>query len=651
MKRTRDQAAVDDSPIHNIVIGTAGHIDHGKTALIERLTGIDADRLPEEKERGMTIDLGFARLRLRTGRRVGIVDVPGHERFIKNMVAGATGIDLVLLVVAADDGVMPQTREHLEIMKLLGLRHGIIVVTKIDLVPDDLRELAIEDVRETVEGTFLEDAPIQPVSSVTGEGIDELVDRVHECVNRIEPRSAEGVFRMPIQRVFSSKGFGTVLTGIPVSGQTKVGDTIEVLPLEQSGRIRGIHAYMSVAEVARAGQSSALNVTDVDYRAVHRGMVVAAPAQFRHSKMLEARLHYLAGNQRPLRQRTRIRVHVGTAEVLGVVYLLEDRLLEPGASGLVQLRLDEPVVAVPGDRFIVRLHSPMVTIGGGEILDLSRWRLKSGKRYVIDQLHRKESALSSPSQVVLNAIEERGFDAVPEASAGEGRGFRPEKVREIIAELLEAGSLRRASRAGHVISTRRFEEAREAALAAARKFFDDHPRRLLMEKTVLRQAIRGHDVFFNDLLEELRARGELEVRGEVLQWEFHKPRLSEREASFRDALLEAMRSSLFAPPRVEEVAEKESFPVRDAHAISELLLEEGALVKLTDEILLHGEALGEARRLLREHLESEGTMTASQAKNWLGSSRKYVIPLLELLDREGFTIRRGDVRELRKRAE
>ncbi|MGH2627998.1 MAG: selenocysteine-specific translation elongation factor, partial [Anaerolineales bacterium] len=361
--------------IHNVVIGTAGHIDHGKTTLVEKLTGINPDRLPEEKERGMTIDLGFARLQLPGGQRVGIIDVPGHERFVKNMVAGATGIDLVLLVVAADDGVMPQTREHLEIMSLLDLRHGVIAVTKIDLVDPDLRELVVEDVRETVKGTFLEGAPVLPVSAATGEGIDRLRQALYDAVGRIRPRDAAGVFRMPIQRIFSSKGFGTVLTGIPVSGQVAVGDSLEVVPLGKTGRVRGIHAYQEATDLARAGHSSAVNVTDIEYREVHRGMVLAHPGYFRGTRMVEARFRYLARAARPIETLTAIRFHTGTAEILGRIHLLEGKRLSPGETGFVQFRLDEPVVVAPGDRYVARLHSPMETIGGGEVLDRSRFRL------------------------------------------------------------------------------------------------------------------------------------------------------------------------------------------------------------------------------------------------------------------------------------
>ena len=332
--------------IINVILGTAGHIDHGKSKLVERLTGLDPDRLPEEKARGLTIDLGFAPLRLKGGQQVGIIDVPGHERLIKNMVAGATGIDLVLLVVAADDGVMPQTREHLAIMHLLGLKQGIVVINKIDLVEEDLRELVKEEVRETLKGTFLEDAPVLEVSALTGAGVDELLAEIHSRVSSLEPKPSTGIFRMPIQRVFSSKGFGTVVTGVPLQGQTTTGETLEVVPLGKTGRVRGIHAYGEPTDLARAGHSSAINLTDIDYKTVARGMVVTQPGYFRGSTMFEARFHYLPSCRRALIHQSSIRLHVGTVEGLGKIYLLEKKALQPGEDAYVQFRLREPVVLV-----------------------------------------------------------------------------------------------------------------------------------------------------------------------------------------------------------------------------------------------------------------------------------------------------------------
>ena len=350
--------------IQPIVIGTAGHIDHGKSTLVRALTGIDPDRLKEEKARGLTIDLGFAPLTLPDGRLVGIIDVPGHERFIKNMVAGASGIDLVVLVVAADDGVMPQTREHLSIMGLLGVKRGMIVLTKIDIVDEEMVELAEEDVRETVAGTFLEDAPLYRVSAISGEGFEPFKDALFAAAGKVEPRAADGVFRMPIQRVFTAKGFGTIVTGIPLSGSVKVGDTLEVLPGGMKGKVRGIQAYKQKWESARAGHSTAINLSDVSHKEVKRGCVASEPGFYRAARLIGARLTMLAHLDRPLQNRAAIRLHTGTIEAVGEVILLDAVELQPGETGLVQIRLEEPVVCAPGDAFILRLASPLMSLGG-----------------------------------------------------------------------------------------------------------------------------------------------------------------------------------------------------------------------------------------------------------------------------------------------
>ncbi len=635
--------------IYNVVIGTAGHIDHGKSTLVERLTGINPDRLPEEKARGMTIDLGFARFELEGGLRVGIVDVPGHERFVKNMVAGATGIDLVLLVVAADDGVMPQTREHLEIMGLLELQHGVIALTKVDLVEPDLRELVMEDVRETVKGTFLEDAPIVCVSSATGEGMEALKSTLAERIAMVNPRDTSGVFRMPIQRIFSSKGFGTVLTGIPVSGQVTLNDVLEVVPLGQSGRVRGIHAYQEATDLARAGHSSAINITDVDYKAVSRGMVLAQPGYFEGTRMVEARFRYLSRSGRPLENVTTVRFHTGTAEAIGRIHLLEGKRMEPGATGLVQFRLDDPVVVAPGDRYVARLHSPMETIGGGEVLDRSRWRLKAGKPYVIDQLRKKEESIGSKRAFLLNLFSESGFTVLSEKEISMRAGLKGEEARRNVEELLAEGAIFPASRPGFLIARASFEKAKEKARAEAERFFRQHPRRLLMEKLHLRGVLAAHEVFFQDLIAKLEQEGVVStVRGESLKWASHRPQLSGEELKVREAILNAYRSAPLSPPRPEEAAQEAGLNATIAPAMAGLLIEEGELVKVAEDVIFHREALEDARRKLREHLEKEGSMTASHAKTLLGSSRKYIIPLLEYFDREGFTIRRGDVRELRR---
>lgn len=395
--------------IHNITIGTAGHIDHGKSELIRRLTGVHPDRLKEERERGMTIDLGYALYETSEGLRVGVIDVPGHERFVKNMAAGAASTDLVVLVVAADDGVMPQTREHLMIMSYLGIKKGVVALSKIDLVDAEMIELATEDIRDLLRGTFLEGAPILPVSSLTNEGLDRLRDAIDKAVASVDPTANSGTFRMPIQRAFTRKGFGTVVTGVPVSGTARVGDPMEIFPLGAKGKIRHIQAYNEPCELARAGHRAALNISDVDYRLLRRGLVAAAPGSLRSTLFFEAEFQLARSARCPLANMTDVRVHTGAAEVLATIVLLDRNTIEPGETALVQLRLTEPVVVVPGDPFVLRLRSPALTIGGGTIVGLFPYKLKRFKEHILKRVAARRDSAGDLDAMV--AAEARDFPA------------------------------------------------------------------------------------------------------------------------------------------------------------------------------------------------------------------------------------------------
>ena len=638
-----------DEKIFNIVIGTAGHIDHGKSTMVQRLTGIDPDRLPEEKSRGLTIDLGFAPLTLRNGMRVGIVDVPGHEKLIKNMVAGATGIDLVLLVIAADDGVMPQTREHLTIMQILGLRHGLVVINKVDAVEADFVELVEDEVRETLKGTFLEDSAVVKVSSITGDGFEELEEHLNTLVEKVRPRQVEGVFRMPVQRVFSPRGFGTVVTGIPVTGSAQLGDTLEIVPIGEKGRVRGIQAYKEQAETARAGHSAAINLSDIDYREVHRGMVLTQPGYFTGAKMFEARLHYLPGNHRVLKHQTTIRLHVGTAELIGKVYLLERKILEPGEESYVQFRFEEPVVAAPGDRYVLRLHSPMETIGGGEIIDSSKYRLKTGKDFILDTLRSKNDALADSRDFLLHQLNKAGFNSVSEADLARQAGLTNEDALQLLESLVEESLACRTSRGAQLISAAQPQTAREAAVKVATTYFEQNPRKRLLEKAVLRQKIDCSDVFLQELVARMEADGEVQsAKTGHLKWRDLGPRLSAGEEKNIEEITRACLDGGATPPSPGGLASDRGWNPAKTTDLFDLLDEEGVLQKIADGIYFHREAIEEIRRIMREYLEENGQITAGDAKNLIGSTRKYSIPLLEQLDREGFTVRKGDYRMLKK---
>jgi selenocysteine-specific elongation factor len=636
--------------IQPIVIGTAGHIDHGKSTLVRALTGVDPDRLKEEKARGLTIDLGFAPLELPDGRLVGIVDVPGHEKFIKNMVAGASGIDLVVLVVAADDGVMPQTREHLSIMGLLGVERGMIALTKVDIVDAELIDLAEEDVREAVANTFLAGAPLFRVSAISGQGLEAFKDALFSAAVGVEPRSEEGVFRMPVQRVFSSKGFGTVVTGIPQSGEVAVGDVLEILPGGLKGKVRGLQAYKQKAEHARAGHSTAVNVADVSHKDVRRGCVLAAPGYFRAMRMVGARLTLLGDLERPLRNRSQVRLHTGTAETLGEVVLLDSSELAPGATGLVQFRLEEPVVCAPGDRFILRLASPLVTLGGGRILEESRHRLKRFKEFVLDELGRQEGSLESPIDLleVLLARSGEVLQGPKELSVAIKRPL--DETREMLADLGRRGLVIEENRSQKWLHSSCLESALDRLRAAIEGWFEKNPMREVVDVRELRGDLGYEPAFLNFLLEEERGRGglELEAGGRV--------RPAGRQVALDGAtreLVERLEAQLveaaFQPPSAEELAGDLGCGAKRLAEVTAMLVDAGRLVPFGAEHHLAASVAARGREAVIENCQRNGQLVIPELRDVLGTTRKYLIPLLERFDLEGLTLRQGGHRVLKKR--
>ena len=635
--------------IQPIVIGTAGHIDHGKSSLVRALTGVDPDRLKEEKARGLTIDLGFAPLELPDGRLVGIVDVPGHERFIRNMVAGASGIDLVVLVVAADDGVMPQTREHLSIMGLLGVGRGLLVLNKCDLVDEEMIELAELDVRETVAGTFLEGAPLFRLSATNGDGVEAFREALFAAAAEVEPRSAEGVFRMPVQRVFSSRGFGTVVTGIPVSGAVGVGDALEVLPGGLRGKARGLQAYKQKTERARAGHSTAINLSDVGQDEVQRGQVVATPGYFRAVRMVGARLTALPDLERAVENRMRVRLHTGTAEVLGEVVLLDAPELGPGETGLVQLRLEEPVVCAPGDPFVLRLASPLETLGGGRILEESRYRLKRFKSFVLDELGRQEESLESPLELLEVVLGRGGSQLQAEADLAVAIKRPPAETRELLAELASRGSAVRDEKSQRWLHLDALEEGLGRLVEAARRWFDDHPRRQRLEVRDLRADLGLEPALATFLLEEGATRGELVLHtGGRLSLAGREVQLDEATRELVARLEAALEAAAFQPPELEELARTLGSTEGALGPVVEMLVDAGRLVPLERGLYLAEPCAERARQAVRENCERNGQLEIPELRDALGTSRKFLIPLLERLDLEGLTVRQGGHRVLKR---
>jgi selenocysteine-specific elongation factor len=649
-------ATSDRRDIFTVVLGTAGHIDHGKSTLVRRLTGIDPDRLPEEKAREMTIDLGFAPLVLPSGKTVGVIDVPGHERFVKNMVAGATGIDVGMLVVDANEGVMPQTREHVEIMQLLGVRAGLVALTKIDVAGPEMTALATADVRESLRGTSFGAVEIVPVSSVTGEGIERLLAEIERICREVGPRQATGPFRMPIQRVFSAKGFGTIVTGVPVSGRLGIGDSIEILPPRFRGKVRGIQAYKSEAEEARAGQSSALNVADIDYKAVARGMVAVEPGAFEATTLVEAELQHLASSRRPLRHRETVRFHAGTEETIGEVALLEAKELAPGATALVQLRLRAPVVVVPGDRFILRRHAESRTIGGGLILGASDHRFKAGKAHVLEALRKKREALGDPVRVLEEALRAAGTGPLSPAQLRPKTGLAEGDLAAALAALVEKGRAVMLRNGALYVHRDGFERAESRIEEALDAIFRKDPLRVAVERLELKGRAGLADDLFDAALEALLRAGRLAKADEIrIQKPGRAVALSGAQAALRERMLDLFRRAGFAPPSAEEAAQALGLSrkqgVHELKRIAGLLVEEKALVEVAQGMWFSREAVDAAREALfdefRRAAAAGDEFSASIYREKLRTTRKFAIPLLEYFDAAGLTIRKGASRVLR----
>ncbi len=636
--------------IQPIVIGTAGHIDHGKSTLVKALTDIDPDRLKEEQERGLTIDLGFARLPLADGRLVGIIDVPGHERFIRNMVAGATGIDLVVLVVAADDGVMPQTREHLAIMELLGVSRGFVALTKIDAVDEDVAELAMEDVAELVEGTFLEGAPVLPVSAITGTGLDEFRAQLLEMAGATPPRSSEGVFRMPIQRVFTVRGFGTVVTGIPVAGEVAVGDAIEVVPGALRGKVRGIQAYGQTTDRARAGHSSALNLTDVEHERVERGQVAATPSFFSPVRMVGARLTALESISRPIENRIAVRLHTGTADVPGELILLDAEELGPGATGLVQVRLAEPVVCAPGDRFVLRLLSPAITLGGGVVLEESRYRLKRFRGFVLDELAHQEESLGTPAALLESILARRGTESfAPDELTTAIKRSRAE-VNRFLDELVADGRVVSPGESGRYLHVDRLEASLTKLRGTVDAWFAENPMRRVVDVRELRAATGFEASFLQSLLEELRDTGEVELQsGGRVRPLSRASELAPEVHALAEAVLARLEQAPFQPPPRADLPAALGREKSEVDPVLDHLVDEERVVHVGGDLYLAASAVERAREALVASFERHGHLEIPELRDELGTTRKFLIPLLEYFDARGVTIRQGAHRVLRKR--
>lgn len=622
------------SPPATAVVGTAGHVDHGKSTLVRALTGTDPDRLEEEKRRGMTIDLGFAHLDLPSGVRVGFVDVPGHERLVRNMLAGAAGFDAVMLVVACDEGVMPQTREHVDILRFLRVSRGLVALTKRDLVDEDWLALVMEDVRSFLQGSFLQDAPLFPVSAKTGEGLGELVEALDRVVAGGSSRNADGPARLPVDRSFHVAGFGTVVTGTLWSGRVRADDTLELLPSGRTVRVRGLQSHgQPVAEV-RAGQRAAVNLLGVSKEEVTRGDVLASPGAFEAAAALDVRLQLLPGTP-ALRHGERVRVYLGTAEAMGRAFLLDRQTLGPGETAFCQLRLERPVVAALGDPFVVRRFSPLLTWGGGEVLEVNPSRHRRRDPHVLERLHTLESR--DPRALVVLAVEGSGQQGSLVSDVVRRTGMRTEEVRQFLDRAAADGLVAAdRDRWFHTGVLQRLEGELVEALVA---YHRERPWRRGMPQGEWLAVVRRLAGAASDLVLQ-RLEGRVVHDEGFVRLPDHQTRLDRDQARAVEELRTWLARTGLEGPSRQEVREALG-PVADLAV--QVLLDAGEAVELRE--LLYGRpALERAVTSVVEALRQQNALTVAAVRDVLGTSRKYVLPLLEYLDTLGVTRRQGDLR-------
>ena len=637
----------------SLIVGTAGHIDHGKSALVRALTGTDPDRLPEEKRRGITIDLGFADLQL-DNLRLGFVDVPGHERFVKNMLAGAHGIDVLALIIAADEGVMPQTREHFDICRLLGVNNGLIVITKSDLVEEEMLSLVEAEAREMVAGSFLENAPVVSVSSKTGAGFDELKRQLIEIGRSVPARSADFVTRLPIDRAFSMKGFGAVVTGTLISGKINEGDELELLPPAMKVRVRGLQVHGASVAEAHAGQRTAVNLGGVDTAQIERGMVLAPPGRLRPTQIIDAWIHVLPGAPRGVRSRSRMRLHIGATEVLCRVRVLDEPAEIPaGSYGLAQLRLEATVVALHGDRIILRSYSPAQTVAGGVVVDpfaaKHRGKEMAQTRLSLRRLMQDDRVVKFREFVSGSA--DRGLRLADIAGA---TGWNNDELAKMAAA---AQASERVIDAGSVYLAREsFDRLSSAVLDELDRHHKREPLARGMVRETLREKVFAHSLpeLFNAVIAKLEASGAVVSEKDIIRAGSHSVGLSEQDAQLSSGIEQVYRDAGVEAPSMDDVMKRAGVGVAQrtqARKILQLLVDDKKLARIQNEMFMHVEVIDALKLKLDKYAsqhEPQRLIDVPAFKELAGVSRKYAIPLLEYFDREQVTRRAGDKRVILK---
>ena len=629
----------------HVIIGTAGHVDHGKTLLVKALTGIDTDRLQEEKKRGITIELGFAHLDWEDGTQAGIVDVPGHEKFIKNMLAGAGGIDLAMLVVAADEGFMPQTVEHLGILSLLGIKEGLVVITKADMVDPEWVEMIREDVKEQVKGTFLENKPIMAVSAYTGEGIPELREHLKKLVQQTGEKSLRTPFRLPVDRVFSVEGFGTVVTGTLIEGSMSEDEMAELVPSGLTAKIRNLQVHGKDVTTAYAGQRVAVNLAGLKKSDIQRGDAVAKPGTVHVGQMLDVRLQNLKGSQRVILNNSQVHFYLGAAVLLAKVVLLDRDKLEPGDSCYAQVRFTDPIAAKAGDRFVIRFYSPLETIGGGVVLEDAPLRHKRGDKAVLEALKIKESG--SGDQKVVQAVAEEGI-TLPDCKKLAARlAMAEEELQRELEQLVSRGKALEIL-PGRYLASNVLDKQWDSCQKLLSEYHAKNPLHAGMRLAELRQKLFPKtDLSIADgILRELQAEGKIKRVADRYALQEFEVRLTKRQNAIKDKLLKVYRDAGLESPATDELWPMFQPKEKDeAKQVLESLVSGGQLVMLSPQIVVYKDVYAALLGALKEWFETHETITLAEYRDKMNTSRKYSLAALEYFDRNHMTKKDGDFRK------
>ncbi|WML35673.1 selenocysteine-specific translation elongation factor [Clostridium sp. OS1-26] len=632
----------------HIIVGTAGHIDHGKTTLIKALTGRETDTLREEKERGISINLGFTFFDLPSGKRAGIIDVPGHEKFIKNMLAGISSIDIVLLVIAADEGIMPQTREHFEILQLLDVKKGIVVLTKADLVDEEWLTMIKEDIRKEFKGTFLEDAPMHSVSSKTGAGLEALIKNIDEFTEEVEAKDTQGHFRLPVDRVFSVSGFGTVVTGTVISGSIKEGQTIEVYPSKVVSKVRGIQIHDQPAKIAEAGQRCAVNIANVKVSDVGRGDVVSVENLMEPSLMVDCKLYYLKSASRPLENRQRVRLYHGTSEIICRVVILDKEQVEPGEEAYVQLRLEKPLTAQRNDRYVIRSYSPMDTIGGGSIIEPLAKKAKRFNEEYIEELKIKESGKTE--SILENTIKNLSEGYPRAVDILKALGKNEENIESNLEQLINDKKIVKFDTGDKAIYLHNefIGEKVDELEDILSKYHKENPLKWGISKEEIKNKIFGKAIkqkIYDQMIEMLINSQIINMHGSFISLPDFTINYTKDQKLIRENIIKAFKVAKFSPPKYNEleVSQNDS---KNFKMVFESIMDEGVLIKVSEDCFFLLEDYNRVKDLIIKFITDNGSITLAQLRDELDTSRKYAMALIEHFDSIKLTKRLEDKRVL-----